>query len=238
MAGINFFLTWWNTSELQAPVDFYSIPIKPDLDFYFLSFAIDSDPSGKSHNTLCRDYYFLLIFAIDSKPSRKLQNGKFSPYCSSLLTKVSASSIKKQHPLLNYSRSPLPVEHRRPCGSPTDFTYCVGELITTMKNHSLIKVTTIAPFANTPDAYIELFNRYKSTINYVNYQFSTDGLGTPRGILDKFKVRASQFDKNKLLPSCEINGRGIHGEWGCILISVEIDSEEWVPYQRIDGILC
>ncbi|KAI4311410.1 hypothetical protein MLD38_036312 [Melastoma candidum] len=181
------------------PVDFGSIPIKPGLD-----------------------YYFLLSFAIDSNPSGKPQNGKFSPYWSSSLSKDSASSIKKRHRnvkllaslsgwsigktvvrwynprdnrewisnaflsiqslVREYGLDGIDVDYESfPIGRKTAFAYCVGELITMLKNRGVIKVATIAPFANTLDAYIELFNGYKGVIDYVNYQFYTDGIGTPRG---------------------------------------------------------
>ncbi|KAI4311408.1 hypothetical protein MLD38_036310 [Melastoma candidum] len=213
-----------------APVDFDSVPIKPGLDFYFLlSFAIDSDPSGKP------------------------QNGKFSRYWSSSLTPESVSSIKKKHPnvkllaslsgwsigdielrwydpkdtrqwisnafsslkslVKEYGLDGIDVDYEIfPEGRNTSFAYCVGELIAMMKNQSVIKVATIAPYHKTADEYIELFKRYGGMIDYVNHQFYTDRVGSPRAYLDAFKLRASQFDRKKLLPSYEINGRGIQGD--------------------------
>ncbi|KAI9394145.1 hypothetical protein POPTR_005G059400v4 [Populus trichocarpa] len=92
------------------------------------------------------------------------------------------------------------------------FAYCIGELITLLKNQSVISVATIAPFHTTVLPYIELFNKYGDVIDYVNHQFYTDKVTSPKGYLAAFRLRATQFDKDKLLPSYEVNGRGIQGD--------------------------
>ncbi|KAK9096353.1 hypothetical protein Sjap_021850 [Stephania japonica] len=96
--------------------------------------------------------------------------------------------------------------------STTTFAYCMGELITLLKNQSVIAEATVAPYYNTTQAYMELYRGYGEVINYVNYQFYTDKLRTPREYLQAFEFRASQFDRKKLLPSYEVNGRGIQGD--------------------------
>jgi hypothetical protein len=73
-------------------------------------------------------------------------------------------------------------------------------------------VATIAPFHTTVLPYIELFNKYGDVIDYVNHQFYTDKVTSPKGYLAAFQLRATQFDKDKLLPSYEVNGRGIQGD--------------------------
>ncbi|KAJ6918568.1 hypothetical protein NC651_012731 [Populus alba x Populus x berolinensis] len=47
---------------------------------------------------------------------------------------------------------------------------------------------------------------------YVNHQFYTDKVRSPKGYLAASQLRASQFDKDKLLPSYEVNGRGAFKE--------------------------
>lgn len=82
-----------------------------------------------------------------------------------------------------------------------------------LKNQSVISVATIAPYHLTAKPYyIDLFESYSSVIDYVNHQFYTDRVTTPKGYLEAFELRASQFDKEKLLPSYEVNGRGIQGD--------------------------
>ncbi|KAK0605077.1 hypothetical protein LWI29_022532 [Acer saccharum] len=67
-------------------------------------------------------------------------------------------------------------------------------------------IFTAAPY------YVELFKGYGDVIDYVNHQFYTDRVKTLRGYLEAFKLRANQFNKEKLLPNYEINGRGIQGD--------------------------
>ncbi|KAJ6996326.1 hypothetical protein NC653_013048 [Populus alba x Populus x berolinensis] len=82
-----------------------------------------------------------------------------------------------------------------------------------LKNQSVISVATIAPFHSTTVLpYIELFIKYGDVIDYVNHQFYTDKVRSPKGYLAAFQLRATQFDKDKLLPSYEVNGRGIQGD--------------------------
>ncbi|KAG6736398.1 hypothetical protein POTOM_060845 [Populus tomentosa] len=93
------------------------------------------------------------------------------------------------------------------------FAYCIGELITLLKNQSVISVATIAPFHSTTVLpYIELFIKYGDVIDNVNHQFYTDKVRSPKGYLAAFQLRATQFDMDKLLPSYAVNGRGIQGD--------------------------
>lgn len=74
---------------------------------------------------------------------------------------------------------------------------------------------SIAPFYSTGIPYIKLYKDHGDVIDYVNQQFYTDRVRTPGGYLEAFKLRTAQFDKAKVLPGYEVNGRGIQG--GCIL---------------------
>ncbi|KAK1549238.1 hypothetical protein Q3G72_021193 [Acer saccharum] len=94
----------------------------------------------------------------------------------------------------NYHLDGIDIDYERFAkGSSSSFAYCIGELIT----------STAAPY------YVELFKGYGDVIDYVNHQFYTDRVKTLRGYLEAFKLRANQFNKEKLLPNYEINGRGI-----------------------------
>jgi len=73
-------------------------------------------------------------------------------------------------------------------------------------------VASIAPYYRTVDPYIELFNRYGDVIDYVNHQFYTDRVKHPAYYLQAFRLRAMQFSASKLLPSYEVDGRGIQGD--------------------------
>jgi hypothetical protein len=88
----------------------------------------------------------------------------------------------------------------------------LGELVTKLKNQSIISIATIAPFYSTAIPYVQLFNGYGNVIDHVNYQFYTNKVTTPQGYLKTYRLRARQFDRDKLLPSYEVNGRGIQGD--------------------------
>lgn len=96
--------------------------------------------------------------------------------------------------------------------STPSFAYCIGELITQLKNQSIISVATIAPFYSTALPYIKLYKDYGHVVDYVNYQFYTDKVRSPRGYLEAFKLRVEQFGREKMVPSYEVNGRGIQGQ--------------------------
>ena len=81
-----------------------------------------------------------------------------------------------------------------------------------LKNQSTISIATIAPFYTTVTPYIELYKNYGSVIDYVNHQFYTDKVRAAKGCLEAFRLQAEQFDRDKLLPSYEIDGRGIQGD--------------------------
>ncbi|KAL6223172.1 hypothetical protein ACLB2K_006562 [Fragaria x ananassa] len=101
---------------------------------------------------------------------------------------------------------------RNTSATNSNFAYCIGELITRLKDQGIISVASIAPFYSTVAPYIALFKDYGHAIDYVNYQFYTDKVRTPKGYLKAFENQANQFDKAKLLPAYEVNGRGIQGD--------------------------
>lgn len=92
------------------------------------------------------------------------------------------------------------------------FAYCIGELINLLKNQSVISIATIAPYYRTILPYMELYKHFGDSIDYVNHQFYTDKVRTPRGYLKAFVLRSEQFDKEKVIPSYEVDGRGIQGD--------------------------
>uniref|UniRef100_A0A7N2R6M0 GH18 domain-containing protein n=1 Tax=Quercus lobata TaxID=97700 RepID=A0A7N2R6M0_QUELO len=130
------------------------------------------------------DFHFILGFAIDADPSGKTQNGigTFSPYWVDTLTPASVAAIKAKHSNV--------------------------KALASLSGWSLGQKLPMHPF--TPLLYP--ISNYGSVIDYVNHQFYTDKVGTPKGYLEAFRLRAEQFDRNKLLPSYEVNGRGIQGD--------------------------
>lgn len=213
-----------------VPIAFDDIPIKDGIDFHFiLSFAIDADASGAPQNGVFSPYWAetLTPEAVAAAKSRH-PNVKAMASLSgwSLGTKTLSwynprnkdtwisnafSSLKTL--IQTYNLDGIDVDYERfPRRSNDTFAYCIGELITMLKDQGVITVATIAPFYTTVPPYLELFSMYGGVIDYVNYQFYTDKLRGPRKYVAAFENRTRLFDANKVLPSYEVNGRGIQGE--------------------------
>lgn len=212
-----------------APVKFDAVPIEEGIDFHFiLGFAIDADPSGNPQNGTFSPYWASSltsesVAAIKSShPNVKVMaslsgwslGGKvlnwYIPHDPLLWISNAYSSLKSI--IENYHLDGIDVDYERFGRHNDSFAYCIGELVTLLKNQSVISVATIAPFYSTVIPYIHLYKHYGDVFDYVNYQFYTDRVRTPKGYLEAFKLRTGQFDKDKVLPSYEVNGRGIQGD--------------------------
>ncbi|KAF4366308.1 hypothetical protein F8388_017462 [Cannabis sativa] len=218
-----------------VPVKFNTVPINQSIDFHFiLSFAIDASPQGESQNGVFSPYWVPTLTQ-DSVAQIKSQNPNVKALASlsgwSLGDTVlrwydpedpdrwitnaftSLKSIIEDYHLdgidIDYENFP---KRRRRSSPNSTFAYCIGELISLLKNQSVISVATIAPFYTTVGPYMDLYGRYAEVIDFVNYQFYTDRVRSANGYLDTFRVRSMQFGAEKLLPSYEVEGRGIQGE--------------------------
>lgn len=211
------------------PVTFNPVPVEDNIDFHFiLSLAIDADPSAKPQNGKFSPYWVDTLTpnsvaaikerhpnvkALASLSGRSLGDEVFrwynpeSPQLWINNAFTSLTSLAKE-----YHLDGIDIDYENFPRNNASFAYCIGELITILKNQSVISVATIAPFHTTVLPYMELFNKYGDVIDYVNHQFYTDKVTSPKGYLAAFQLRATQFDKDKLLPSYEVNGRGIQGD--------------------------
>ncbi|XP_073128699.1 chitinase 2-like [Henckelia pumila] len=216
-----------------APVKFRNVPISPAIDFHFLlSFAIDANSSGSPQNGVFSPYWSstLTPHAV-AATKRRHPNVKamaslsgwslgpkvlswYDPRDQRLWISNAFSSLKSL--IATYHLDGIDVDYERfpkhSNGSIRTFAYCIGELITLLKNQSVITVATVAPFYFTVPPYVELYKRYGGVIDYVNYQFYTDRIETPEAYLQAFKNRTEIFDEDKVLPSYEVHGRGIQGD--------------------------
>ncbi|TYI06837.1 hypothetical protein ES332_A10G187200v1 [Gossypium tomentosum] len=212
-----------------VPVKLEAVPVEEGIDFHFiLSFAIDADPSGNTQNGKFSPYWADTLTP-ESVAAMKKSHPNVKALASlsgwSLGDKVlrwytpddtqqwisnafsSLSSMAQQ-----YHLDGIDIDYENFPRHNSSFAYCIGELITLLKNQSVISVATIAPYHKTTAPYIELFENYGDVIDFVNYQFYTDKVRKPKSYVEAFKIRAGQFDKEKLLPSYEVNGRGIQGD--------------------------
>ncbi|XP_048442107.1 chitinase 2-like [Pyrus x bretschneideri] len=216
------------------PITFDSVPIDSAIDFHFiLGFAIDADSSGKQQNGIFSPYWQSTltpqsVAAIKQKhsnvkvmvslsgwslgdqvlhwynpinPKKWVSNAVSS--LGSIITTYHLDGID-----IDYENFPNPTSSN----SSSSFAFCIGELITGLKNKGLVSVASIAPFYSTTAPYVQLFDSYADVIDYVNHQFYTDKVTTAKGYLQAFKLRATQFGKEKLLPAYEVDGRGIQGD--------------------------
>ncbi|KAK4393785.1 Chitinase 1 [Sesamum angolense] len=213
-----------------APVEFDDVPVDANIDFHFiLGFAIDADSSGAPQNGVFSPYWAATLTP-DAVAATKSHHpnvkalaslsgwslaGKtlswYNPPDPNLWISNAYSSLKSL--VLTYHLDGIDVDYEKfPENSNSSFAYCIGELITLLKNQSLVSVATIAPFYNTVSPYVELYERYVDVVDYVNYQFYTDKVKSPEAYLEVFRNRTEQFDRGKVLPSYEVNGRGIQGD--------------------------
>ncbi|KAL4276771.1 hypothetical protein HN51_059419 [Arachis hypogaea] len=214
-----------------AQVTFNSVPIEEGIDFHFiLGFAIDADASGNAQNGKFSAYWTESltpesVAAIKARHTNVKVLASLSgwslhdkvirwydPKDTHLWISNAFSSLRSL--ALTYHLDGIDIDYEvfPRNKNYTSFAYCVGELITLLKKHSVISVATIAPYHLTVEAYMELFKGYNNVIDYVNHQFYTDKVLTPQRYLEDFNIRVTQFDRNKLLPSYEVNGRGIQGD--------------------------
>ncbi|GJT82769.1 chitinase 2-like protein [Tanacetum coccineum] len=211
------------------PVTFDEVPINDDIDFHFiLSFAIDASPSGNPQNGIFKPYWSPAltpesVSAIKSKhPNVKVLASLsgwslgsttlrwYKPQNSQTWITNAFTSLKSI--IQTYHLDGIDIDYENFPKHNETFSYCIGELITYLKNQSVISVATIAPYRLTTLPYIELFNNYGDVIDYVNHQFYTDKVRTAKAYFEDFKQRTIEFDRAKVLPSYEVDGRGIQGD--------------------------
>ncbi|XP_071694329.1 chitinase 1-like [Rutidosis leptorrhynchoides] len=211
------------------PVTFDEVPILDGIDFHFiLSFAIDADTSGTPQNGNFTPYWSSQLTA-NSVSAIKSKHPNVKALASLSGWSIGSTPLRWYKPESNdvwvtnaftslksiietYHLDGIDIDYEIFPKHNESFSYCIGELITYLKNQSVITVATIAPYRLTTLPYIQLFDTYGDVIDYVNHQFYTDKVKTVEAYVEDFKQRATEFDKSKLLPSYEIDGRGIQGD--------------------------
>ncbi|MCO5614848.1 hypothetical protein L7F22_069132 [Adiantum nelumboides] len=92
--------------------------------------------------------------------------------------------------------------------SAQDFATCIGQLITQLKQKGLISVATIAPYPGTDSFYKKLWESYKSSIDYVNYQFYSQGDMTVSQYVSVYKNAKSLYEGGVVMASFETVNNG------------------------------
>ncbi|KAD4386081.1 hypothetical protein R6Q59_009629 [Mikania micrantha] len=211
------------------PVTFDEVPIKDGIDFHFiLSFAIDADASGTPQNGNFKPYWSPTLTA-DAVAAVKSKHTNVKALASLSGWSLGSTTLRWYTPENNqiwianafkslksiietYHLDGIDVDYENFPKHNESFSYCIGELITYLKNQSVISVATISPYRLTTIPYIQLFDAYGDVIDYVNHQFYTDKVRTTEAYLEDFRLRTTEFAGEKVLPSYEIDGRGIQGD--------------------------
>ena len=164
-----------------TPITFDPVPIEDGIDFHFiLGFAIDADPSGQTQNGTFSPYWVdtltpASVAAIKAKHSNVKALASLSGW--SLGQKVirwydpvepqiwiSNAFSSLQSIAIKYHLDGIDIDYENLPKHNSTFAYCIGELITMLKNQSAISIATIAPFYTTAIPYIELFKNYGSVM--------------------------------------------------------------------------
>lgn len=95
---------------------------------------------------------------------------------------------------------------------PNNFSSIMGELVDSLKKEKVVETVSIAPFDWMIRPYVELFKKFNESIDYVHYQFYADALPNANQYLARYNKVTKIFGYEKLLPSYEINGRGVQGQ--------------------------
>lgn len=164
-----------------TPITFDPVPIEDGIDFHFiLGFAIDADPSGQTQNGTFSPYWVdtltpASVAAIKAKHSNVKALASLSgwsrgqkvirwydPVEPQIWISNAFSSL--QSIAIKYHLDGIDIDYENLPKHNSTFAYCIGELITMLKNQSAISIATIAPFYTTAIPYIELFKNYGSVM--------------------------------------------------------------------------
>ncbi|KAK8952182.1 hypothetical protein KSP39_PZI004248 [Platanthera zijinensis] len=203
-------------------VKFSDVPINPGVEFHFiLSFAIDYTADGSSSTdgnfNVFWDMYNLSpaqVAAIKQSKSNvrvalslggdSVGNGLvyFNP--SSVKSWVSNAVTSLTRIIKEYNLDGIDVDYEHFSADPDTFAECIGRLVTTLKSQGVISFASIAPFDDdqVQKHYLALWNKYGSSIDYVNFQFyAYDSSTTVSQFLGYFEKQSSNYPGGKLLAS-------------------------------------
>ncbi|KAL9235234.1 hypothetical protein vseg_010012 [Gypsophila vaccaria] len=205
-------------------VSFSDVPINPDVEFHFiLSFGIDyttstSPPSptnGKfdvfwDSQTLSPSQVSLIKLRHSNvRVGLSIGGDSINNYPAyfdprSVHSWVSNAFTSLKRIISHYQLDSVDIDYEHFKASPQTFAECIGQLITRLKRQKLIKYASIAPFDD-PDVqthYIELWNKYRHVIDYVNFQFyAYDNSTTIPEFIKYFEEQTRNYKGGKILTS-------------------------------------
>ncbi|KAF5744666.1 putative Chitinase 1 precursor [Tripterygium wilfordii] len=212
-------------------VRFDDVPINPKVDeFHFiLSFAIDV-ATGKSASPT--NGIFNVFWDTDNlSPSEVVaikgnnsnvrvavslggdssENGghvKFTATSIDSWVSNAVSSLTKIIKQFNLDGIDIDYEHFD--SDPDTFAECIGQLISKLKNDSVISFASIAPFSSDKDVedhYLALWRKFcPELIDFVNFQFYAEDISRVTQFVHRFEEQTRNFRGGKVLASFITDG--------------------------------
>lgn len=212
-------------------VKFTDVPINPKVDFHFLlSFAIDYTDSVKPQPAngdfkAFWDFEKLSPSAVVSikerHPNVKVAmvlggdtvQGTFVQFLPTTVSSWVSNAIKSITQLVQeYNLDGLDIDYEHfDHTDPDTFAECIGKLFFHLKQHNIVKFTSIAPFdsQNVQPFYLALWRKYGHLIDFVNFQFyAYDPRTTIPQFLQLFENQRSNYEGSNLLVSFGTDGSG------------------------------
>ncbi|XP_058111012.1 chitinase 2-like [Magnolia sinica] len=222
-------------------VRFSDVPINPDVEFHFiLAFAIDystrSTPlptNGKFNifwekNNLGpsdvasikknhRNVKIAISLGGDTvgedsigRDSMGHHHVYFQPQSISSWVQNAVSSLTKI--IKQYNIDGIDIDYEHFHADPNTFAECIGQLVTTLKNNSVISFASIAPFDDRGPVqrhYLALWSKFGHVIDYVNFQFYAYDMGiSVSEFLDYVDKQVANYKGGKVLVSFISDGSG------------------------------
>lgn len=198
------------------------VPVDKSVEFHFLlAFAVDEAPSGPTNGNFSGFWQPRISPAHVEQIKTKYNNIKvsaslggggstpiFSPKSVSSWLKNAVSSLTTL--IKDYSLDGIDIDYETFDYSVTvhDFALCIGELITELKRMKLISMASIAPYPGTDGYYTELWKNYSNVIDYVNYQFYSEGDMSVDNYLSVFDEAKAMYPGGTIIPSFETINNG------------------------------
>jgi hypothetical protein len=97
--------------------------------------------------------------------------------------------------------------------SPADFAYCIGKLITNVKDvFPRNRFISIAPSKDSSPHYKRLYQEVTADIDFVDYQFYNEKVASKDDFVKLFREQSKVYDIKKLLAGYSTDSNDAHGE--------------------------
>ncbi|KAJ7551008.1 hypothetical protein O6H91_07G129600 [Diphasiastrum complanatum] len=212
------------------------VPITDSVDFYFiLAFAIDASPTAQPQNGIFEPYWstkitpksiaalklkhrnvkVLISLAGDTQyvsNTKQPQVYWYDPADPDLWVKNGVQSLTRM--AKQWYADGIDVNYENfHANNNKKFTYCLGQLITQLKQKQVITVATMAPYLKTTLLYQDLYHNYSHVFDYLNYQFYADDLFSVSQYVNYFREVVGKYRAyGKTTASIQLYNQGLQGK--------------------------